>query len=341
MAKILLHKENLFHNLNLILKQAGKIQKVAIVLKDNAYGHGIIEISSLLKEFGIKKAVVKNFKEALKIKDYFDYILVLSNKNFNNFHHNFHFALNCFELIKDLPNNINVHIKVDTGMHRNGILPEQLEETFFKLVEKNINITGVFTHHKNADNILSKDFEQQNLLFSKIKEEVKKICKRFSIKLPAFHSCNSSALFKHKSIEDDFVRVGIATYGYLETNSKTLPNLKPIMSLWANKVSSRILKKGESVGYGGTYTSKKDISISTYDIGYGDGFLRLNENQHYTTPKGFKVLGRVSMDFLTLNSNEEEVCIFDNVKNLAKIHNTISYEIITTLSKDIRREITK
>lgn len=339
MAKILLHKDNLFHNLNLILKQTNNIEKIAIVLKDNAYGHGIIEISSLLKEFGIKKVVVKNLEEAIKIKKYFDYILVLSNKNFNNYKYPFHFALNAFELIKDLPDNINIHIKVDTGMNRNGILPKQLKETFYKLIEKNINITGVFTHHKNADNIFSKDFQKQNKLFSNIKNKVKEICKNLSIPIPSFHSCNSSALFRHKTIEDDFVRVGIATYGYLETNSKTLPNLKPVMSLWANKISTRVLKKGQSVGYAGTYISKKDMDISTYDIGYGDGFLRLNEKQHYITPKGFKVLGRVSMDFLTLNSLDGEVCLFEDARTLAKLHNTISYEIITTLSKDIKREI--
>ncbi len=339
MAKILLHKDNLFHNLNLILKQAGNIEKVAIVLKDNAYGHGLIEISTLLKEFGVKKVVAKNLEEAIKIKEYFDYILVLSNKNFRNFNHTFHFALNSFEDIKKLPNNINIQIKVDTGMHRNGILKEQLEETFIKLVEKNINITGVFTHHKSADNIISKDFEKQNKLFSKIKKDVKNICKDLEIEVPAFHSSNSSALFRHKTIDDDFVRVGIATYGYLETNSKTLPNLKPVMSLWADKISSRVLKKNQSVGYGGTYIAKEDMNISTYDIGYADGFLRVNENQHYITPKGFKVLGRVSMDFLTLDSLEEKVCLFDNAKTLAKLHNTISYEIITTLSKDIKREI--
>ncbi len=339
MAKIILNKDNLFHNLTLISEQAGKKEKVAAVLKDNAYGHGLIQISTLLKEFGIKKAVVKNFDEAIKVKEYFDYILVLSSKNFDKYYKNFHVALNSFDLIKDLPNNINVHIKVDTGMRRNGIMPEQLEETFFKLIEKNIKITGVFTHHKNADNILSEDFEKQNIIFTHVKEEVKRICADLFIKLPSFHSCNSSALFRHKNIDEDFVRAGIAIYGYIETNIETLPELKPVMSLWANKISSRVLKKGETLGYGGCYTSKKNIEISTYDIGYGDGFLRLNEKQHYITPKGFEVLGRVSMDFLSLNSIEEEVCLFDNAKTLAKIHDTISYEIITTLSKDLKREI--
>lgn len=71
MAKIILNRENLFHNLNLISKQAKGIEKVAIVLKDNAYGHGLLEIAKLASEYGIKKAVVRTHEEALKINNFF------------------------------------------------------------------------------------------------------------------------------------------------------------------------------------------------------------------------------------------------------------------------------
>ena len=340
MAKILLNKNNLFHNLNLISQKAGSKEKVAVALKDNAYGHGLREIAQLVSEFGIKKAAVRSLDEAMKIKDFFEYILILADNNITTYCESFHIALNSFESIDLLPNNINVHIKVDTGMHRNGILPSELEKTVLKLLEKDINITGVFTHHKSADNMLSDDFDKQNAVFSNVKEETKRICKKLLIPIPSFHSSNSSALFRHKSMDESFARVGIATYGYLETSpSDNLPPLKPVMSLWTNKVSSRVLEKGESVGYGGTFIANEDMNVSTYDIGYGDGFLRLNEKQHYVTPQGFKVLGRVSMDYLTLNSTDKEVCLFDDAKPLAKLHNTISYEIITTLSRDLKKEI--
>ncbi|NCB14310.1 MAG: alanine racemase, partial [Erysipelotrichia bacterium] len=98
-------------------------------------------------------------------------------------------------------------------------------------------------------------------------------------------------------------------------------------------------KKGQSVGYGGTFTAKENMIVSTYDIGYGDGFLRLNERASYTTPKGYKILGRVSMDNLSLDTNEENVCIFDDVTALAKVHDTITYEITTTLNPNIEKEI--
>ena len=339
MAKILLNKSNLFHNLETISKHAGSKEKVAIVLKDNAYGHGLLEIATMASEFGIKKAVVRTLDEALHIEKLFDQILILAESNFPTYSHTFHIALNSLENISLLPNNTNVHIKVDTGMHRNGIHPEELEEAFNGLLEKNIKITGIFTHHRSADE-LSTEFYWQNENFKTVIGQVKRLCEQFSLAIPSFHSCNSAALFRHANFTEDFARVGIATYGYLTTN-KTYknPNLKPVLSLWANRLSTRSLNKGQKVGYGGTFTAKENMIISTYDVGYGDGFLRLNERQSYTTPKGHKVLGRVSMDNLSLDTKEDEVCIFEDANELANIQDTIPYEIVTTLSTQIKREI--
>lgn len=336
MSKIVLNKKNLFYNLDLITNKAGGKEKVATALKDNAYGHGIVEMSQMLKEYGIKKAVVKSFSEAIKVKDYFDYILILTDNKVREYDEKFHVTVNCFDSIDKLPNNINIQIKVDTGMHRNGIIPDELEKTIKKLLEKNMNITGVYTHHKSADDYEINHFDKQNEIFKKVKEETIRICNELNISLPAFHSSNSEALFRHEQMNEDFARVGIATYGYLESKKITL---KPVLSLWGEKISSRILKKGESVGYGGTYTAKSDMQISTYDIGYGDGFLRINEKDNYITPKGYKVLGRVSMDYTAIDSTDDEVCLFDNAFDLAKVHETITYEIITSLSSELERQI--
>ena len=339
MARILLNKKNLFYNLSVISEQTKSKNKVAIVLKDNAYGHGILEIATLASEFGIKKAVVRTLEDALKIEKLFDYILILAEKSIHTYSHAFHIALNSLDDIKILPENCNVHIKVDTGMHRNGILPNQLEEAILGLKERNINITGVFTHHRCADE-LSTDFFWQNNVFTRVKIDVKRICEQLLLPLPAFHSCNSAALFRHTNFDEDFARVGIATYGYLDNaNIFKFPKLKPVLSLWASKLSTRVLKKGQSVGYGGTFTANTDMTISTYDVGYGDGFLRLNERCSYETPKGYKVLGRVSMDNLSLNTNDDEVCIFNDVNALAKTHDTITYEITTALNPNIKKEI--
>lgn len=339
MAKILLNKNNLFYNLNIISNHAGGKEKVAVVLKDNAYGHGLVEIASMASEFGIKKAVVKSLDEALAIEKLFDEILILAESNFHTYSHTFHIALNSLDNMDNLPLGCKVHIKVDTGMHRNGIKPEEIEECILGLSRRKITLSGIFTHHRNADN-LSTDFFWQKAVFSRVKADVKRICEQLNLPIPAFHSSNSAALFRHTNFDEDFARVGIATYGYLDNaNVFDFPTLKPVLSLWANKLSTRVLNKGQAVGYGGTFKASENMIISTYDVGYGDGFLRLNEKQTYTTPKGYKVLGRVSMDNLSLNSNDDEVCIFDDVQELAKQHNTITYEITTALSTQIKREI--
>jgi alanine racemase len=109
--------------------------------------------------------------------------------------------------------------------------------------------------------------------------------------------------------------------------------------LWGDKISSRVLKKGESVGYGATFTAKEDMQISTYDIGYADGFLRIDPKVEFFTKDRSKLLGIVSMNYISVQSSKDEICIFDNVKVLQKIHNTISYEILTILSDKIKRKI--
>ena len=343
MPTIKINKNNLFYNLNIIKNKVNHSNKIAVVLKDNAYGHGILEMASLTSEFGIKKAVVRNMDEALKIKNYFDEILILAQTDFEqlntSYSHAFHIVLNSLEHIEKLPKNIKVHIKVNTGMNRNGICQDSLEVAISGLLKKNIQICGIMTHYKNADTV-SCDYYVQKQHFYNIKDKVIKLCEKLSQPQPIFHSCNSAGLFRCENFDEDLARIGIAMYGYLDNDDVLdFPKLKPVLSLWANRISTRYLNKNESVGYGGTYKTDKKIIISTYDVGYGNGFLRINENQEFFTKDGYRILGRVSMDNLSLNTDKDEVCIFDDVRSLAKLHNTISYEITTTLSPFIKKEI--
>ena len=339
MAKIVLNKSNYFNNLKIISDHAGSIDKVAVVLKDNAYGHGLEEISSMAKEFGVKSAVVRTLDEAKRIESYFSQILILADVRNSTYSHCFHIVINSFEDIERLPENTNVQLKIDTGMHRNGITIKSLEKAILGISKKNLNLTGIMTHYRSADE-LSCDFYWQRSVFRQVKKQVIEICEKLCLSIPKFHSANSSALFRFKNFDEDLVRVGIAQYGYLETNPIFfIPNLKPVMSLWAKRISTRIIKKNQKVGYGGVFKAEKEMQISTYDIGYGDGFLRLNGSKKYTTAKGYEILGRVSMDNISINSSDDEVCIFDDVRKLAKIHDTITYEITTTLLPHIKKEI--
>lgn len=338
MAHLLINKQNYFHNLDTINKKLQNIDKIAVVLKDNAYGHGLINIAQIANEYGIKKAVVRTIKEAEQISHLFDYILVLGELPKENYSHTFHITINSLQDIEKICEDTFVHLKIDTGMHRNGIPMDKLDEAICRILQRNLKLTGVFTHHRSSD-VLSSEFFWQKTNFSHIKKEVYNICEKLSISIPKFHSLNSSGVFRCEKIDDDFVRVGIAAYGYLDNEFPLeVPDLKPVASLVAKRISTTTIKKGQRIGYGGSYEAKEDTFSSTYDIGYGDGFLRLTpEHGELTTPKGYKLLGKVSMDSISLNSDDDEVVIFNDVKNLAKMHKTITYEIITTLSSDIKR----
>lgn len=339
MAKIILNKSNYFHNLKIISEKAGGKDKVAVVLKDNAYGHGILEISKLAYEFGIKKAVVRTLEEAAQIESFFEQILILADTPKQSCSHTFHIVINSLEQINKIPQNTNVHLKVDTGMHRSGINPNELEEAILGIKEAKLKLNGVMTHHRSADEVSCEYFWQREI-FKEVKINVKKICEQNKMSIPDFHQANSSALFRFKNFDEDICRVGIAQYGYLENNKIFKnPNLRPVMELWADKISTKIVKKNQKIGYGGKFLAKEDTPVSIYNVGYGDGFLRLDGTKNYFLDNGSQILGRVSMDCVSINSEDDEICIFKDVRKLAKIHGTISYEITTTLSQNIKKEI--
>jgi len=97
------------------------------------------------------------------------------------------------------------------------------------------------------------------------------------------------------------------------------------------------LKKGERVGYGGDFVAPQDMTVSTYNLGYGDGWSRGNSDMPYITTENLPILGRVSMDFISLEGDKEEVCIMQNAQVAAKQLGTIGYEVTTSLDKDIEK----
>ena len=329
MAFIHINKQHFYHNLNKIALQTGSVKKVAIVLKDNAYGHGLELMAKLASEFGITQAVVRSTKEAEKIKTYFSHILILGDSIIK--HDKYIYTINRLTDIKEAQEGANVELKVDTGMHRNGIAIDELDEALALIEEKKLKLVGVMTHYRSADELSSEFFWQQKN-FERVKEHIK-VTGFTNVR---FHSHNSASILRNKNFDEDLVRVGIGAYGYNE-----LPDifdkieLKPVLSLYAHKISTRVLTKGQRVGYGGDFKAERNMSISTYDIGYGDGWQRGS----YITAEGLPVLGRVSMDFITLETEKETICMMDDAQKAAKQLKTISYEITTVLHSDIERKM--
>ena len=333
MAFIKLNKENFYHNLNQIALKTGSKDKIAIVLKDNAYGQGLTLMAKLASEFGLKHAVVRKTLEAQQIEALFETILVLGDSIVK--HDKYHYTINSLAEIGKAQAGAKVELKVDTGMHRNGIAIYQIEEALEAIKKQGLELVGVMTHYRSADELSSELFWQQKQ-FENVKEQV---CKA-GFENVRIHSHNSAAILRGKIFSEDLVRVGIGAYGYNE-----LPHpfddttLKPVLSLHAKKVSTRVLTAGQRVGYGGDYIAAKKMTVSTYDIGYGDGWCRGDASKAFITAEALAILGRVSMDFISLESEKEEICVMNDAQEAAKQLQTISYEIITALHTDIERRL--
>ncbi len=329
MAYITLNKNNFFYNLDIIAKQTKSKDKIALVLKDNAYGHGLMEMATLANEYGIKNAVVQTDEEAQRIHTLFEYILVLADipkvpdvKVC--------YTINDMHVIEKFPKGTRVELKVNTGMNRNGVEISELDSAFEAIKKQGLKLDGVFTHHGCADE-LNAFYELQCDTFQKVKQA--------SPKGMRFHSCNSAALFRTKDFNEDMVRVGIAAYGCMELPQEISNiELKPVLSLYANRNSLRILPKGSHIGYGAKYVTDKESVVSNYDFGYGDGFFRACSNK-YVTPEGVQLVGTISMDNASFLSDKETLLIFNDARTLSKLVGTISYELLTSLKPNIARNV--
>ncbi len=331
MATIKINKQNFYHNLNQIALKTGSVDKIAIVLKDNAYGHGLELMAKLANEFGIKHAIVRKTVEAVQIRSLFETVLILGDTIIKD--DIYSFTINSLEDIKKAQKGAKVELKVDTGMHRNGIVLDELDEALTLIKKQELDLIGVMTHFRSADELSSELFWQQKQ-FENVKEKVNEA----EFTDVRFHSHNSAAILRTKSFDEDLVRVGIGAYGYNELPSPfDKIELKPVMTLYAKKVSTRVLKAAERVGYGGDFTTPKAMLVTTYDLGYGDGWCRGNSSMPFITAENLPILGRVSMDFIALESDKEEICVMNDAKEAAKQFGTISYEVITALHSDIEK----
>jgi len=322
MSYIKINRANFYHNLDFLSKKLGSKDKLAVVLKDNAYGHGLKLIAQLSCEYGIKRAIVKTEDEALEIEDLFEDIIIL-NPDFSIYKDNFSLVINSLTQLKKITNQ-KIHLKFDTGMHRNGLVPRKIDTT-------NLNVVGVMTHFRSADELSCEQFWQQ--------QQWKKLKDIYKDSDVLFHSGNSATVLRSKIYEDDFARCGIGIYGYHEMHDSFGEfNLKPVLSLIAKKISSRDLKKGDRIGYGGIGTLSHDSTVSTYDIGYGDGFFR-HDGKSELMLNEKKVIGRISMDSISFLGDDEEISLIGDAKKIAREFNTISYDVLVKLNSSIPKEV--
>ena len=353
MAYIRLDSKAFFHNLSTIkshITHLSPATTLALVLKDNAYGHGLEQIAHLAKQAGIESVFVKNYEEALSIAQLFDTITALYGEIPPNAPSNIWASIpslqtlqSCIATHKNAHQTRNIELKIDIGMHRNGIAINELDRALSLLENsQHIRLAGVFGHNGYGDND-DESFFISMQAFREITNKVRKWCEARNYPAPRFHALSTSGALRlgTDSAQDlgDLVRIGIGAYGYHTSELPLHIALKPIASLYAQKISSLYLKKGDKIGYGGVSVVEKDGVFSTYDVGYGDGLLRVDSRQNLTCASGEKILPVMSMDCFSCQSEREEICVFDDVRAWAKEFGTIPYMILTHLSSTLKRVV--
>lgn len=333
MSEILLNRAAYLNNLSKICAKAGGKERVILVLKDNAYGHGVDLIACEAAKFGVKFAAVKNETEARQIEKYFKQILILSHLPTGQESEKFIYAVNDISNLNILKHGTRVHFAIDTLMHRNGIAIDEIELACKTACQRGLRVCGAYTHFRSADEV-SSDYFVQRENFKTAKELIMKFSGESKENL-TFHSHNSAGLERFGKLDDELVRVGIAQYGYAQFDDSL--KLERVLSLYADRISSRVLKAGQGVGYGGKFCAKEDMQIATYDLGYGDGLLRYDGVGELNLASGERILGKMSMDNFSAQNGGERVCVIKDARIWAKFFDTIEYEILVKLSPSINR----
>ena len=247
-----------------------------------------------------------------------------------------------------------VHIKVDTGMGRIGITPDEEGLGFvrFLIEHPELEVEGIFTHFAKSDETDKTSANHQLELFQ---DFIKKIQTELGITIPVKHCSNSAAILEMPQANMDMVRAGITTYGLYpsEEVSKDIVPLRAAMSLYSHIVYCKTIHAGQSVSYGGLFTAQKDTRVATIPVGYGDGYPRSLSGKGYVLIRGKKapILGRVCMDQFMVDVSEipgvmegDKVTLLGvdgteriTAEELGELSGRFNYEFVCDLGKRIPR----
>ena len=355
------------YNLAQIKKLVGGARKnspkIMVVVKANAYGHGLIKVAKTLEKLRVDYLGVASLDEAIALRkegiklavlvlglilpeevdlalDY-DVALTVCNKELAQ-------TLNNKAKAKNIT--MPVHIKIDTGMGRIGIWHEEAPE-FVKMLKrmKYIRAEGIYTHFTSA----SRDNFFTNYQLESFENLLRRL-NRENIQFHYEHAANSIALVDLKKSHFNLVRPGIIVYGmYPKRNFAKMLKLKPALSLKTRIVYLKDVPVGRSISYGRTYITEKPTRIATLPIGYADGYTRILSNRASVLVKGEKapVVGKVTMDQTMVDLGHiKGVKIGDEVvligrqgrltmytEEIARVSKTIPYEIVCSITNCVPR----
>lgn len=317
--------------------------KMFAVIKANGYGHGAVQIAKKLDGldyvFGYAVATVE---EALQLRrnGLYKPILILGYTFPDCYgelaEQDIRPAVFRMDMAEALSREaqrqekvLKIHIKVDTGMSRIGILPDDKGIDFIRRVRAlpGLEIEGIFTHFARAD---EKDKTSALEQFRRFTDFIGKTEKELAFRIPIKHCANSAAIMELPETQMDLVRAGISLYGLWpsEEMDKSRMVLRPLFSLYSHIVYMKTVPAGTPVSYGGTYVTDKERRIATIPVGYGDGYPRGLSGKGAVLIRGKRapILGRVCMDQFMVDVTD--------------IPEAVEGDLVTMIGKDGEERIT-
>jgi alanine racemase len=355
MRELILNAAALKNNLQQVKFKAPRSNILAMV-KANAYGHGLAWAAKHLVIAGANALGVADIEEALQLRKEGIQapILLLDGVQTKAMLdvaiiQRLHLAVHDFqqiELLESLRTNQKIHLwlKVDTGMHRMGFLPEDIEAAYQRLLSLNCAHQPIvlMTHFSDADAQHNVKTKLQIELFQKIHRQLtEKFRKPIQTSL-----ANSAGVLAWPDSYGDWVRPGLMLYGASPFSHQSAENLQlqPVMTVKSSLIAIREYAAGECIGYGGAYVCHQKTRVGVVAFGYGDGYPRAAHGSHVSIHGHLvPVIGRISMDLLQINLTDhpeiqlgEMATLFGEahpVEKLAVASNTIPYEILCKIMR--------
>ncbi len=342
---------------DLFLENVKKIEnyisprKIIPVLKANAYGTYLNRDLDCINHFDI--IALARVDEGIEVRKlgYQKEIFILNQPALEELEDIYRYQLTIGislpEMIDKITQPVKVHLEIETGMNRTGIVLKDLENVIER-IKKNPNITveGIYTHFSSADIDISYT-EKQIQIFQEAVSLVKK-----EFPLIYIHSSASSGLLNYKDNVSNYTRPGILLYGYEPfPMAKNLIPVEPITELVTEITFLKDVEENTPISYNQTYLTKSKTKIATIPIGYADGFRRIlsNHQEVFVNGKRCPVIGNICMDSCMIDVTGidckvgDKVILWDNqnitLEEISKNSNTISYEILSTISERIHRII--
>ena len=315
---------NLRHNAKALQKAMPEGCALMAVVKCDAYGHGGVLAAKELERTGVRSFATATMEEAVRLREngITGEILIrgytdagrardLCGYNLMQSVIGYEYARLLDEAAACAGVSVQVHIKIDTGMHRLGISAGKTSEAGMVFAMQNLEVCGIYTHLCCADSMRPEDIactRGQIASFYRLTGALEKE----GIRLPKLHIQSSYGLLNYPELRYDYVRAGIALYGVRsKPENDTVLNLelRPVLSLKSRVVLIRKIKKGETFGYGRQFLAERDSRIAILPVGYGDGYPGdLSCGRGCVLIGGYSapVIGRICMDQLGVDITEAE-----------------------------------